>query len=323
MWLGDPATGGAGRLRLRRRLGHRRHQGEDRNPRPHLDALAELRPRRRLRLRPASTRPASRRTTARTTARTSSGSRARTATGGGDGDIRYSGMPALQRHGFARLRGRRRLDPALPQRPDLQLLRQRHLRQDATTRCASALDMVRMELNHWQPELGYGPRGYFGFGGGATTHGADGLARPVQRLRRSSCSASRRSVNKSIQYETHAPAASGSTRLYVRDRWQVNKKLTLNLGLRYELYPLMTRADRGIEYYDATTNRCSSAASEATPRTWGSRSSTRTSCPGSAFSYRLTRRTTCPRRLRHHRQPDALSRPLRGFYPQRSPTTRT
>ena len=30
--------------------------------------------------------------------------------------------------------------------------------------------------------------------------------------------------------------------LYVSDRWQVNEKLTLNLGLRYEYYPLMSRA---------------------------------------------------------------------------------
>ena len=28
--------------------------------------------------------------------------------------------------------------------------------------------------------------------------------------------------------------------LYARDRWQVNNKLTLDLGLRYEYYPLMT-----------------------------------------------------------------------------------
>ena len=27
---------------------------------------------------------------------------------------------------------------------------------------------------------------------------------------------------------------------YGRDRWQVNNKLTLDLGLRYEYYPLMT-----------------------------------------------------------------------------------
>ena len=47
MWLGNPPDGGAGRLRLRRRLGHGRHQGQDRHPRPHLDALAEAHRRRR------------------------------------------------------------------------------------------------------------------------------------------------------------------------------------------------------------------------------------------------------------------------------------
>ena len=40
---------------------------------------------------------------------------------------------------------------------------------------------------------------------------------------------------------------------YGRDRWQVNNKLTLDLGLRYEYYPLMTRADRGIEQVDLDT----------------------------------------------------------------------
>ena len=43
--------------------------------------------------------------------------------------------------------------------------------------------------------------------------------------------------------------------LYFRDRWQVTRDLTLSLGLRFEKYPLMTRADRGIEYYDDTTNQ--------------------------------------------------------------------
>ena len=33
---------------------------------------------------------------------------------------------------------------------------------------------------------------------------------------------------------------------YARDRWQVSRKLTLNLGLRYEFYPLVTRATNGL-----------------------------------------------------------------------------
>ena len=42
---------------------------------------------------------------------------------------------------------------------------------------------------------------------------------------------------------------------YARDRWQVNRNLTLNIGLRYEYYPLMTRCcGKGLERYDPATN---------------------------------------------------------------------
>ena len=41
---------------------------------------------------------------------------------------------------------------------------------------------------------------------------------------------------------------------YIRDRWQVSRKLTINLGLRYEYYPLINRGDRGIERWDPATN---------------------------------------------------------------------
>jgi len=41
----------------------------------------------------------------------------------------------------------------------------------------------------------------------------------------------------------------------VRDRWRATSKLTVNLGLRWELYPNRTRsAGLGIESYDPTTN---------------------------------------------------------------------
>ena len=36
---------------------------------------------------------------------------------------------------------------------------------------------------------------------------------------------------------------------YVRDRWQVNQKLTMTLGGRFELYPFPTRKDRGLERF--------------------------------------------------------------------------
>ena len=50
----------------------------------------------------------------------------------------------------------------------------------------------------------------------------------------------------SVQYELMT-TREWQHNTYARDRWQVSDKLTLDLGLRYKYYPLMTRADRGIE----------------------------------------------------------------------------
>jgi len=42
--------------------------------------------------------------------------------------------------------------------------------------------------------------------------------------------------------------------LYVRDQWQVNPKLTVNYGVRWELYPVPNRGKRGIEYNNTLTD---------------------------------------------------------------------
>ena len=54
--------------------------------------------------------------------------------------------------------------------------------------------------------------------------------------------------------------------LYLRDQWQLNRKMTASIGLRWEYYPFPTRADRGLEIFDFTTNRvqiCGIAGSNA------------------------------------------------------------
>ena len=42
---------------------------------------------------------------------------------------------------------------------------------------------------------------------------------------------------------------------YVTDQWQVNRKLTLAIGTRWDYYPVPTRVDRGIEFYNFATNQ--------------------------------------------------------------------
>jgi hypothetical protein len=43
--------------------------------------------------------------------------------------------------------------------------------------------------------------------------------------------------------------------LYIRDQWQVSRRLTVSLGTRWEYYPVPTRADRGIELFDFSTTK--------------------------------------------------------------------
>src|SRR6185295_18996958 len=99
------------------------------------------------------------------------------------------------------------------------------------------LEARRLELNHWQPETG-NPRGAINFGGGVTA-----ITGQTPRSPNSYAAALLglvSSYSKSIQnYEmkTREWQLAG----YVRDRWQVSRKLTVNLGMRYEYYPLINR----------------------------------------------------------------------------------
>ncbi len=43
--------------------------------------------------------------------------------------------------------------------------------------------------------------------------------------------------------------------LYLRDQWQLNHKVTISAGLRWEYYPVPVRADRGMEVFDFKTNQ--------------------------------------------------------------------
>ena len=105
----------------------------------------------------------------------------------------------------------------------------------------------RLRMDHWQPELGYGPRGFMEAAPNATAlNGGSQDCQHLQRATRRSCWACMDAAATSVQYELMT-TREWQHNMYARDRWQVNDKLTLDLGLRYEYYPLMTRADRGIE----------------------------------------------------------------------------
>jgi len=174
-------------------------------------------------------------------------------------------------------------------------------------------DLVRHQFNHWQPEIGGGPRGLFTFSGGITA--LNGGSSPNQfNSYADFLLGLPQTVQKSLQYEEMNPR-EWQFGGYVRDRWQVSRKLTLNLGLRYEYFPLIRRASRGIERYDPGTNQVLIGGRGATPDNVGIEVSNRLFAPRVGFAYRVQDSTVIRSGYGITYDPMPFSRPLEGPYP--------
>ncbi len=109
-------------------------------------------------------------------------------------------------------------------------------------------DLVKHMLNHWQPEIGAGPRGRFDFGREMTA--VKGGAAPTdQNAWASFLLGLPFSRGKSLQWELMT-GNEWQHAIYARDRWQVTPKLTVTLGLRWEYYPILTRDTRQFEHLE-------------------------------------------------------------------------
>ncbi len=109
-------------------------------------------------------------------------------------------------------------------------------------------------INHFQPQAAFGPRGGFTFTGGLTAL-RGGAAPTLYNSFADFLLGLPQSMGKDLQFVNPASVRMPSWGFYARDQWQINRKLTLNYGLRYEYYPFATRADRGGERYDPVTDK--------------------------------------------------------------------
>jgi len=178
-------------------------------------------------------------------------------------------------------------------------------------------DLVRHHLNHWQPELSNGgPRGYFDFGGVITTLNASGAP----------------AANQYNQYAQFLLGLSDNTQkgqqyilmtgrewqigAFFQDRWQVARNLTVTLGVRYELYPLMTRSNnKGIESYDPTNNDVYMGGRGSVPEDANVTVSHKLFAPRAGIAWRVNDKTVIRTGYGLNYDPLPYSRPWRGFYP--------
>ena len=120
-----------------------------------------------------------------------------------------------------------------------------------------------------------------------------------------------RNVLSSDEYQVRSPFYS----LYVRDRWQVNPRLTLSYGMRWEYYPFPARPNRGLERYDFNTNESILCGLGSTPRDCGLKQSKRLFAPRVGVAWRATNSFVVRAGYGLTYDPFSLGRDLRANYP--------
>lgn len=189
-------------------------------------------------------------------------------------------------------------------------------------------DFMHHLMNHWQPELGSGPRGSFSFANAVTALNPSALASSVGF--QSGTPSFENTWNGLAAFMVGAPSGSGKSpqnikmdsmenvwALYIRDRWRVSSKLTLNLGLRWELYPNRTRsAGLGIESYDPKTNEVLVGGRGGIPQDNGVGYSKKLFAPRVGIAYQLNKDTVVRTGYGITYQPHPWgAQALRGWYP--------
>ncbi|MCL4781888.1 MAG: TonB-dependent receptor [Bryobacterales bacterium] len=190
------------------------------------------------------------------------------------------------------------------------------------------LEFLHHLMNHWQPELGEGPRGAFGFDPGVTALNPDALDETVGF--QNGAPSFENGWNGLAAFLLGATDYTGKSSqfikmnsfenvwaLYARDRWRVTPKLTFNIGLRWEAYPTRHRsAGMGIESYDPDTNEALIGGRGGLPRDLGVGWSKKLFAPRIGFAYQLGSKTVVRSGygITYHSHPWG-AQALRGWYP--------
>jgi hypothetical protein len=181
------------------------------------------------------------------------------------------------------------------------------------------LDFYQQQINQTQPEFpgaNHGAQGGFRFGQGQTRLGGSSpsLANEYNSWASFFLGAT------SNAGKIHMVPDEFTTRTwlystYLRDQWQVNSKLTLNYGIRWEYFPIPTRADRGMETYDFETNEMLVCGVGVVPKDCGVEVSKGNFAPRFGLAYRVSDTFVIRSGYGITNDPYNLARPLRTNHP--------
>jgi hypothetical protein len=112
----------------------------------------------------------------------------------------------------------------------------------------------KYDINHFQPQASNGPRGGFNFSGGLTSLNG-GTSTTGYNSWGDFLLGLPQAMGKDVQYENPATVRMPSYGLFARDAWQASRKLTIDYGIRFEIYPAPRRDHWAGERYDPNTDK--------------------------------------------------------------------
>jgi Carboxypeptidase regulatory-like domain len=231
----------------------------------------------------------------------------------GRGDERYAGFPWFENTGFASLGNNDNWTPVWRDErvfsvsSNITKVKGRH-------DIRAGYSMNFLWLNHWQPEVD-NPRGRFQFATGPTSlNGSGAQTGNFYNQYASFLLGLVSNARKSIQHEL-LTGREWQHGLFIRDRWQASPKLTFDLGLRWEYYPIMQRADRGIERVDLDTLEVLLGGRGGNPSNLGFSAGKDNFAPRVGAIYRLNDNNVFRTGYGVTYNPLPWTRPMRGQYP--------
>jgi hypothetical protein len=179
------------------------------------------------------------------------------------------------------------------------------------------MDLLRLHLNHTQPEFSgaaHGAQGGFNFGGGPTLRNGGDAANEYNSWG-SFMLGLPNNYGRLLQVDDTYTTRSWFQNLYFSDKWQATRGVTLSMGLRWEYFPMPTRADRGLERYDFINNKMLVCGVGNVPQDCGTAVSKNNFSPSLGVAWRTSEKMVIRTGFGINYDPWNIARSLRTNYP--------
>jgi hypothetical protein len=180
------------------------------------------------------------------------------------------------------------------------------------------VDIYQQHLNQTQPEFygsgSFGAAGGFAFGSGQTRL-RGGPAVSEYNSFASFLLGTTDRLGRLLMVPDEFTTRTNLYSMYIRDQWQATRKLTLSYGVRWEYFPIPTRADRGMERYDWAQNKMLVCGIGVVPEDCGITESKKMFAPRVGIAYRAQEGLVLRVGYGITNDPFNLARPLRTNHP--------